>query len=96
MATRSGACGCCARDPPGGWAWVDEVDTPLGEARESYRVGLGPVSKPYAAWEVGEPVLVIDAAVRSGLAAAHPATRLWVRQIGTHAQSQPLDLGPIG
>jgi len=73
-----------------GWDWLDGVDSPLVEERELYRVGLGPVEAPVAEWEVSEPQLILAGGVVSGLAAAHPAAPLWVRQIGRFAQSDPL------
>lgn len=76
----------------GAWSWADEVDVPLVEDTESYRVGLGPVAAPIAQWLVAEPRLIIPAAEYSALAAAHPGADVWVRQIGRSAQSDALFL----
>ena len=46
----------------GAWAWPDEVEIPLGEQAEAYRVGLGPLSAPLAAWDVTQPQLTLDGA----------------------------------
>ena len=76
----------------GAWGWRSEVETPLAEHEERYRVGIGPVTAPLATWEVPESELVIDSATRDALAAAHPGAAVWVRQIGTFAASDPLHL----
>lgn len=80
----------------GAWIWSDEVDVPVTEDRESYLVGLGPVDQPYAVWNVTTPVIAFGTATVSELSSNYPAARFWVRQAGTYAQSQPLDLGPVG
>lgn len=74
----------------GAWGWADEVDVPLVEQAEAYRVGLGPVRAPAALWDVPEPTLTLDAAPFAALAAAHSGAPLWVRQMGSFAQSPPL------
>ena len=58
-------------------------------------MGLGPVENPLAAWETIEPTLIIDAVQLAALQASHPGKELWVRQVGSHAQSDPLSLGII-
>ncbi len=76
----------------GGWTWPAEIELPLVEEVELYRVGVGPVEAPFASWEVSEPALVIEAGNLAALAAAHPGAAIWVRQIGSFAASDPLHL----
>lgn len=75
----------------GGWGWPDEVDLPLAEPAESYRVGLGPIHAPLLLWDVATAELTLDAAIL----AAHPGAQIWVRQIGGFALSDPLLLFTI-
>lgn len=79
----------------GAWNWPDEVDAPLVEQAESYRVGLGPVDAPLLAWEVSAPELSIPAATLAPLASAHPGAALWVRQAGNSALSDALLLATL-
>lgn len=79
----------------GGWLWLDEVDVSLVEQGEAYRVGLGPADAPHAMWEVAEPTLVIAQSTLLTLAAAHPGSSLWVRQVGSFAASAPLLLATV-
>lgn len=74
----------------GAWLWHDEVETPLVEQDEHYRVGIGPVGAPYAEWLVAAPELLVASAVLAPLAQAHPGAPVWVRQIGSFAQSDAL------
>ncbi|KPL68942.1 hypothetical protein SZ64_13030 [Erythrobacter sp. SG61-1L] len=74
----------------GAWDWANEVDVPLAEQVEAYRVGLGPPDLPAAFWDVSSPSLTLPAAILTPLAAAYPAAPLWVRQVGSFAQSHPL------
>ena len=76
----------------GAWAWLDSVETPLGEEAEAWLVGLGPVSQPLLNWNVSEPLLHLDATTVASIATAHPGQPLWVRQTGTYALSDPLHL----
>jgi hypothetical protein len=73
-----------------GWAWRDQVDLPLNEEAERYLVGLGDVQTPSLQWTVSEPGLSIDATLATTLLADHSGQDLWVRQIGSHATSDPL------
>jgi hypothetical protein len=69
-----------------GWAWLDEVDAPLGCAVERYRVE---VSSAGTSIELGcdTPVAMVDA---NALQAFGPATlSVSVRQIGDFAASRP-------
>jgi hypothetical protein len=74
----------------GGWGWPDEIELPLSEPTEAWRVGLGPVGAPLLLWEVTEPELALDAATLASLESAHPGASLWVRQIGGWALSDAL------
>ncbi|WEK45626.1 MAG: phage tail protein [Candidatus Andeanibacterium colombiense] len=74
----------------GGWGWPDEVDLPLAEPAEAYRVGLGPVDSPAVMWDVAAPTLTVAAGTLASLAGAHPGAQLWVRQIGGASLSDAL------
>jgi len=74
----------------GAWNWPDGVEPPLNEQTEAYRVGAGPTEAPLASWQVGEPKIAFTAAEWAGLASDHPGQPLWVRQVGSHALSDPL------
>lgn len=76
----------------GAWGWPDEIETPLVEQDERYRVGVGPVDLPVVSWEVGEPSLAIAPAELAALVAAHPGAPVWVRQVGSFAASDALHL----
>ena len=72
-----------------GWSWIDEIDAPLGESREAYRVtiagSLGSVETT-----CGAPTLVMTA---SDLATVGPGqASVEVRQIGDWASSRPAQL----
>lgn len=79
----------------GAWAWDDDVDVPLVEQQEAYRVGVGLVAQPIVQWEVSVANLSIQPSQYSSLLATHSGTSIWVRQVGTHAQSDPLLLGNL-
>lgn len=74
----------------GAWTWPDEVDAPLVEEVEAYRVGIGDTFAPLAEWQVGTPSLTLPGTELAALTAAHPGAALWVRQVGRFAQSEPL------
>lgn len=74
----------------GAWLWPDEVETPMVESAERYRVGLGPLEAPIADWTTDEPSIAISGEVLAPLARTNSGTNLWVRQVGTFAQSDPL------
>lgn len=76
----------------GAWAWSEGIEIPLVEGIEAYRVGIGPVDAPSVFWEVASPTLVIPAADWAGLVASHPSATIWVRQLGSAAQSFALEL----
>jgi hypothetical protein len=71
----------------GGWGWLDQVDVPLGEAREQYRVA---VIGPAGALEIttDQPSLTITAAELAPLGAGLATVE--VRQVGDWAASPPV------
>ena len=71
----------------GGFAWLDEVDAPLGESRERYSVKVAGVAASLEL-ETEQPLLVIAAVDLLPLGAG-PAT-VDVRQIGDWAASPPV------
>lgn len=79
----------------GAWLWQDEVDTPLVEQDERYRVGVGPPEAPIAEWLADRPELTLAPATVAELAARQPGAPVWVRQIGSFAQSDPLLLARL-
>jgi hypothetical protein len=69
-----------------GWAWVDEIDAPLGESREAYRVTVtGPLAS--IELETGTPGAAILAASLASVGLG--AASVEVRQIGDFAASRP-------
>jgi hypothetical protein len=69
-----------------GWAWIDEVDAPLGESRERYRLRLaGGASSLEIETEVPETTIARSAVQALG-AAPYEAS---VMQVGDHAVSRP-------
>jgi hypothetical protein len=72
-----------------GFAWVDEVDAPIGESREEYRVAVSTTSATVER-TAGEPSLVIGAADLAPLGAG--AATIEVRQIGDWLASLPAQL----
>lgn len=79
----------------GAWIWPDEIETPLVEPVEAWRVGLGPVAAPLLVWELALPALTIGAAEYASLRANYPGAEIWVRQAGGHALSDPLLLATL-
>jgi hypothetical protein len=72
-----------------GFAWVDEIDAPLGETAEQYRVELTGTGSAIEA-VTGQPMLSIDPAA---VAALGPGlATIEVRQIGDLAASRPASL----
>jgi hypothetical protein len=68
-----------------GWDWIDGVDAPLGEESERYQVTIERAEGPWVV-EVPEPRLALSAGERIA------ATRISVRQIGSHGLSPPARL----
>ena len=72
-----------------GWAWVDEIDAPLGESREAYRVTVSG-SLGFVELETNTPQATISA---SALVSVGPGdASVEVRQIGDLAASRPAQL----
>ena len=76
----------------GAWTWPDGIETPLSEQAEAYTVGLGDTAQPALRWELAQPRLELSAATLAQLSSEHPGQPLWVRQVGSFAQSDPLSL----
>jgi hypothetical protein len=72
-----------------GFAWDDEIDVPLGEASERYRVTIEGASRSLE-YESSEPALVVSAADMTVIGPG-PAI-VEVRQIGDAAASRPASL----
>jgi len=86
----SGATLRWTRRSRGAWSWFDGVDVPLNEQAEAYLVGVGAPDAPAAGWQLAEPRLELSVAEFAQLAASHPGSPLWVRQLGSFAASDPL------
>ena len=72
-----------------GFAWVDEIDAPLGETREEYRVSIaGTLSSVELV--VDQPNLSVPSTTLSALGTGEAA--IAVRQIGDFAASRPAQL----
>ena len=67
--------------------WRDEIDQPVGEAQEAWRVALVPPVPGVTAWDSPAPSLVIAADIVAALA---PGTVADIRQIGDFGLSPPL------
>lgn len=68
-----------------GWDWIDGVDAPLGEESERYQVTIEQPEGPRIV-ETSGPRLTLTAGERLA------ATRILVRQIGSHGLSAPATL----
>jgi hypothetical protein len=69
-----------------GFAWVDEIDAPLGESREEYRVDISGASGSVSL-TCDEPTVTVSAADLASLGSG--AAQIEVRQIGDLAASRP-------
>ncbi|HEX7931109.1 MAG TPA: hypothetical protein VF470_09430, partial [Sphingomicrobium sp.] len=69
--------------------WRDQVDLPLGESREVWRVDVSPPVPGIGAWECAEAVLHIHAATMAALPAG---CALHICQVGDFALSPPLSI----
>ena len=76
----------------GAWSWPDEVEAPLVEQAQSYRLGIGPIEQPYRSWTTSAPMFRLTAEELADLRSTFASQPLWVRQIGTFAQSDALFL----
>ena len=74
------------------WEWRDQVDVPMNEGGERYLVGIGPVDAPALHWETSEPHLEVSPTTLTTIIATYSGQTIWVRQIGSHASSEPLKL----
>ena len=79
----------------GAWLWADYVDAPLQEQSESYLVSFIGSGAVIASWAATSTSLIITHADIAGLRTTAPSGRFSVRQQGTYALSDPLDLGPL-
>jgi hypothetical protein len=71
-----------------GWAWIDGVDTPLSEDRESYRLTITPSNGISRTYNLSTPSYLYSAGdVAADLASGEPIT-LSVVQVGTSAVSR--------
>ena len=86
--------GWCRR-ARGAWQWSDGAEAPLQEESEAYVVSFEDSATPVANWSVGTAGLNLTAAELGALRTAAPTGRFAVRQQGTFALSDPLDLGPL-
>jgi hypothetical protein len=75
-----------------GWAWLDEVDVPIGETQESYSVRVEGTTGTLLQ-ECGSPTLTIPAAELSAVGSG-PAI-IAVRQVGDWAASVPAEISII-
>lgn len=78
----------------GAWLWPEGTEVPLVEEAERYLVGIGDPAAPLAAWETGEPRLVLSAVEIAATSGWSGSAGVWVRQIGSFALSQPCFIGP--
>lgn len=76
----------------GQWRWDTLFEIPLIEQAERYIVGYGPVDAPHRNWDVLQPNLTLGEVELADLAATYGSAPFWVRQIGTFAQSPPLQI----
>ena len=74
----------------GSWAWPEAVEVPLVEETERYHVGIGDSVAPSMIWEVSAPHHIVASAQYAAMQAQFPGQAIWVRQIGSQAQSDPL------
>lgn len=77
-----------------GWDWIDGIDAPLGEERESYHMEIFAGSDLLRSEEVAAPIWTYSAGEIAAdlLAAAGRAMRITVRQRGTYGVGQPARL----
>ena len=79
----------------GAYDWPDEVDLPLNEQAERYRIVFGPLEAPVASWETGEPCLLVPGETLAQLAALEPAGAFHVCQLGSASRSGALFLATL-
>ena len=82
---------CWTRRSRGSWPWLDNVDMPLNEETESYRVGIGDPDFPLIHWITESPNIELSQSDLGGFS----GSQIWVRQVGRIGQSDPLLLTQI-
>jgi hypothetical protein len=81
------------RQSRGGWSWVDGVDAPLAEERESYNVIVVPSVGPVRTVETATPFWAYTSAARAtDIAAGSTWVQISVSQIGAFAVSDAATL----
>ena len=86
---------CWTRRARGQWTWPEDVEVPLVEEQELYRIGFGPTESPFAFWSAEEPQFVLSPAERATLLAGHGPSDVWVKQVGSYGESPALYLTAI-
>lgn len=81
---------CWTRRARGHWRWDSLFEVPLVEDQELYLVGYGPTNAPAQSWFVNETRFNLTGSDIADLVSQHGAGELWVRQVGTLAQSPAL------
>jgi hypothetical protein len=76
----------------GSFVWSDGVDVPLHEQAESYLVTYGPIDQPIATWTTTDPGIALPASVLGVLVATSRGDQFRVRQQGSYALSEPLEI----
>lgn len=77
----------------GAFVWNDGVDTPLNEQAENYLVTYGgSLDHPIATWVTAEPRLFLSADTLEALVAAAPGEAFRIRQQGSYALSESLQI----
>lgn len=69
--------------------WRDDVDVPLGESVERWRITLNPPLAGVGPWEASVPQITLDAA---DLAQISSGARIEISQVGDFAVSMPLQI----
>lgn len=72
----------------GAWTWLDDVEVPLHEASEAYRVEYAVGTAVLASWELTAPELAVPSATWAALAV--PGGTFAIRQSGAYSLSDPL------
>ncbi|MEP0392308.1 MAG: phage tail protein [Erythrobacter sp.] len=86
---------CWTRRARGQWTWPEDVEVPLVEEQELYRIGYGPTDAPFGMWSAVEPQFVLSVTARANLLAEHGPGSLWVKQVGSYGESPALRLATI-
>lgn len=86
---------CWTRRARGQWTWPEDVEVPLVEEQELYRIGFGPTEASFALWSTDQPRFVLSHAQRLSLLADHGPSSLWVKQVGSYGESPALMLAAL-